>query len=113
MLQVRSSIFETNSSSVHSLCMCHQSDYDRFRAGELVFYNYNDCLVDASEAVDEIRECRMSREPDHVDDPIDDSVMEEHGYYTYARFWRHFDDDFETFCDDFDDVVAFGYYGHD
>ena len=28
--QVRCGVFETNSSSVHSLCMCMESDYEKW-----------------------------------------------------------------------------------
>lgn len=39
MIQVRKSVFETNSSSTHSLIMCEQSDYDKWANGEVYYCN--------------------------------------------------------------------------
>ena len=36
--QIRREIFETNSSSTHSLTMCLKSDYDRWNNGEVYLY---------------------------------------------------------------------------
>ena len=36
--QVRRGVFETNSSSTHSLTMCLQSDYDRWTSGEVLLF---------------------------------------------------------------------------
>lgn len=43
MIQIRNSIFETNSSSVHSLCVMTRSDYQMWTSGEMF---YNDCTGD-------------------------------------------------------------------
>lgn len=94
--QIRRSVFETNSSSVHSLTMCTQSDYDRWKNEELIYDYWDNKLISTDE--------------------LDDDYEEER-YYTYDRF----DDyalDYETFEDTFttengDTVVAFGYYSRD
>lgn len=36
--QIRRGVFETNSSSVHSITMCTRSDFDRWKDGELLFW---------------------------------------------------------------------------
>ena len=36
--QIRKGVFETNSSSTHSLTMCLKSDYDKWANGELLLY---------------------------------------------------------------------------
>lgn len=36
--QVRREVFETNSSSTHSITMCMKSDYDRWNNGEIFLY---------------------------------------------------------------------------
>ena len=43
--QIRRGVFETNSSSVHSLTMCTQSDYDRWKNGELIYDYWKDKLI--------------------------------------------------------------------
>ena len=94
--QIRRGVFETNSSSVHSLTMCTQSDYDRWKDGELIYDYWDNKLI----SIDEL-----------------DDDYEEERYYTYDRF-DEYAFDYETFEDTFttengDTVVAFGYYGRD
>ena len=45
MEQVRRNLFETNSSSTHSLTMCTKTDYDEWRAGNLIYDRYNNYLI--------------------------------------------------------------------
>lgn len=40
--QIRRGVFETNSSSTHSITMCMKSDYDRWSNGEGFFYTGSD-----------------------------------------------------------------------
>lgn len=95
--QIRCGVFETNSSSVHSLTMCTESDYEKWQDGELVWSMWEDKLI-----------------------PITEEIKESigHDYYTYGQFfdWEYME--FETFVQDFttpsgETVVGFGYYGHD
>lgn len=98
--QVRRGVFETNSSSVHSITMCSKSDYDKWVAGELIYARWRDELVPIT---DKIRESM-------------DSGSRE--YLTYGQFhdWEYME--YETFENTFktpngEKVVAFGYYGED
>lgn len=50
MLQVRRSIFETNSSSIHSLTFVTSDEMDSFKAGTLLFDRWSDKLVTKEEA---------------------------------------------------------------
>ena len=98
--QIRRGVFETNSSSVHSLTMCMKSDFDKWVAGELVWNRWDDRL-----------------EP--ITDKIRESIeADEREYLTYEQFcdWEYID--YETFEDTFktpngEEVVSFGYYGED
>ena len=40
-INIRKNVFETNSSSVHSLCICTEEEFDAWKKGEL-YYNYWD-----------------------------------------------------------------------
>lgn len=98
--QVRREVFETNSSSVHSITMCSKSDYDKWVAGELVYAKWDDELVPITVEV------KASME------------AEEGEYLTYGQFhdWDYLD--YETFHNTYttpggEKVVAFGYYGSD
>lgn len=98
--QIRRGVFETNSSSVHSITMCMKSDYDKWVAGELVFDRWYRKLVP-------------------ITPKIKESMNEGDGdYLTYEQFndWDYLE--YETFKSTFktpndDEIVSFGYYGHD
>ena len=62
MKTIRPSVFETNSSSVHTLCLCSEADYDKFTNKEL-FWKYEN-LVTLDEAYEEF--CKYLAE--HADD---------------------------------------------
>lgn len=101
-VSVRRCLFETNSSSVHSITMCSKSDYDKWVNGELYYDRWKDKFVPNS---DEIQKNRKENEFDT-------------DYLTYDEF---FDYDYlphETFkkattTEHGDEIVAFGYYGFD
>lgn len=94
-VQVRRGIFETNSSSAHTLVMCSKSQFDDWKNGKMIYDHWNSKLV-----------------------PIDDEgykkAIEENDaedYFTYEQFWEYADEYEENFEKEFNDVVAFGYYG--
>ena len=98
--QVRRGVFETNSSSVHSITMCMKSDYDKWVAGELVLDEWHRELVEITPAIQAEMESEYSR------------------YLTYEEFsdryyfeYEHFENTFKTTNNE--EIVAFGYYGHD
>ena len=43
--QIRRGVFETNSSSVHSLTMCSGDEYDKWAKGEFVYDTYEEKLI--------------------------------------------------------------------
>ena len=98
--QIRRGVFETNSSSVHSLTMCMESDFNKWVAGELVWSRWEDVLVPITD------EIKKSMEED------------EREYLTYEQFNDYDYIDYETFEDSYttpngETVKSFGYYGHD
>ena len=98
--QIRRGVFETNSSSVHSLTMCMESDFNKWVAGELVWSRWEDELVPITD------EIKKSMEED------------EREYLTYEQFNDYDYIDYETFEDSYttpngETVKSFGYYGHD
>lgn len=99
---IRRGIFETNSSSVHSLTMCSDDEYTKWRNGEVYYDRWGEKFVDKSEKTETERE----REGTSTE------------YLTYEEFnkWDYLD--YETFDDEYttesgETVHAFGYYGHD
>lgn len=58
MRQVRKGVFETNSSSTHSLTICTEEEFNRWTSGELMFDTYNDKLVEVNTKIsEEEKEC--------------------------------------------------------
>ena len=103
-IQVRRGVFETNSSSVHSLCICSADDYDKWKNGELFYDLYNDVLIEDS---DEIQQSRKECEEEgYLNNYVNyDEYLERLSYFdTYVKSYK---------SKSGDDIVAFGYYGHD
>lgn len=111
MNQVRKSVFETNSSSVHSITMCKESEYNRWQSGEL-YYRWGN-FITREEADEIIENDRRKWNPKMVGTPITEETLRDEGIYTFDAFWEENEERYEAFEDHLDGVVAFGYYGHD
>ena len=127
MRQIRRGVFETNSSSVHSITMCSEEEFEKFRNGELWHIKDNWYLPDAYKDKEwltpqEAREAllasqyfdRADGDPFAMDDyevcKALDWAVEPYDYI--GGEW------FETYEARYrtpggETVYAFGYYGHD
>lgn len=139
MQQIRRNVFETNSSSTHSLTMVDKSDFLKWKKGMLYFNGY-DSFLTYDEVIAELRAskyhhddaiCAEDFDPakwnkyqENCDayifmhyENIDDALAGEYEYYTYDQYWEKHDcfESFETThkTKNGDEVVAFGYYGYD
>lgn len=129
MLQIRRNVFETNSSSTHSITMCSKDDYDRWINGE-VYLNegwwrndneseYKDKkFVTRDEAIDIIKCNGGSIEyDDECYESFDEYIAEEYYIYTSDEYINDneslewFEDKYVTASDE--TVIAFGLYGYD
>ena len=54
--QIRRGVFETNSSSTHSITMCSQSQFNDWKAGKVLFDNWKKIFVSPYEMTDTDRE---------------------------------------------------------
>ena len=94
MKTIRFGVFETNSSSTHSLTIVSKEDYDAWEEGKLLFDRWNKIFVPVEEK-------------DTYEDPEDLYTIDEYD-----------DIDMEPFRQTYktkngDEIVAFGYYGYD
>lgn len=120
MLQIRRNVFETNSSSTHSLNFATSSEYEKWADGEVLFVN-DDCIADKKfinidEAKDIVREYEFNNTYTycmplddyyykhniengipytHIDDVPDDLVIPYLGYFNMFTMDAYFDD----YCD--------------
>jgi hypothetical protein len=119
-LQIRRGIFETNSSSTHSITMVMKSDYDRWRNGEL--YMYDGELMEKSVAIKKVNDNRFSfnENPNNYTLSLltgceTDKELANNAIYSFEEY---FDDEYESFNVEFttpsgETVCSFGYYGND
>lgn len=134
--QIRQGVFETNSSSTHSLTMCSENDYNKWVRGELMFDTYNDKLVEMKIEISEYDkiEARNYYESvkskywkswnqlseEEVNDWYDKYMDEHHSidryrYNTYDEFFDGYLEEFEEryTTENGEVIVAFGKYGYD
>lgn len=127
MKTVRLGTFETNSSSTHSITMCMESDYEKWKNGELYWHRWNDKLVSKEEVEKEMAKLREEFIADNPDfdenneewkEELEQYINEDKTYYTYEEFNDYNYLEYETFKEQFETpngekVVSFGYYGSD
>ena len=97
-LKIRKSVFETNSSSTHSLTMCTREQYDAWRKGDLVYNDYEEEFYPIDSLTDEQRD-----------------LIDEEEFYTYDGYWEMLE--YETVEETYitpggEEVISFGYYGY-
>lgn len=93
MRQVRYGVFETNSSSTHSLVICTQDEYKQFQKDEVMYDRYEDKLVPYS------------------------GLLLDTESYRYQSYRQYGYNELESFYNEFvtpsgDKMVAFGQYGY-
>ena len=133
--QIRRGVYETNSSSTHSLTMCSEEEFEQWKNGELLFDEWGyESFVKANSLSDDDKKYAAQDYENNKDefskDWSDLSESAKEKYYTrYAKEndivdedvktyeeWRY--GDLETFVDRYtsksgDKIVAFGQYGYD
>ena len=127
MIQIRNGVFETNSSSTHSLVMCMKNDYDKWvnrevylnnEAGWSSYSEYkNKQFVTKEEAINNITNNKYP--PDINLFTMNNDELEEYFKDNEIYTFDNYDNDYlESFTEEFttpngDTVVSFGQYGYD
>lgn len=137
MKQIRLGVFETNSSSTHSLTICTEEEFNKWTRGEIMFDTYSDKLIEINTKISEQEkeEARKYYENNKkafwkLWDQLSEEEVEEwydkymydmckvdrYRYETYDQFL--YESDLETFTRYYtspsgDKLVAFGKYGYD
>ena len=128
--QIRCGVFETNSSSTHSITMCMDSDYDRWEEDELYLYtgsgwSYPDGnkpeknhFYTKEEAIAfEKTDKYVSKDTDWTDEDTVNDILHENEFYDYEYFWNEYCEDYESYEETMttpngENIIAFGYYGY-
>lgn len=124
VIKIRQGVFETNSSSVHSITMCNESDYEKWVNGDLFLarWGYKDKdFITRKEYEDELKEYIYQYNEKYHDETIlpeelEYEFCEDNGYVSYEKWTDDFE--YENEKSEFitpsgDKVVALCYYGND
>lgn len=134
--KIRRRVFETNSSSTHSLTMCSGEEFEKWKNGELLFDEWGkEDFVSPKVMTDEQRKDAenfyTSNKNEFQKEWDDLSIEAKEKYYakyakengildedakTYDEYMYH--GDLETFIDSYktksgEEIIAFGRYGYD
>lgn len=126
-VQIRHNVFETNSSSVHTLTITEQDTMDKWQNGEVVYDDWEEKFVSSDlEEVKKYFELKhiVDGETDATDEEIENATLEldDFGYGNYIS-WEDFkndtwcDEDYETYHETYttkhgDTIHVFGYYSN-
>ena len=120
--QIRRGVFETNSSSMHTLTICSKEEFEAFERGDYYFDYWNDEIVTPEKVIEQTKLQDGYEGGDDFDKAIafwrcDEDLYEDelrfltHEEYTENDRYYYYEQEYTT--DNGDEVVAFGYYGND
>ena len=121
MINIRSNVFETNSSSTHSITMCMEDTFLKWKNGELLFNRYtheflsvDDVLASITKEYSETSANALAAM--RADEKEFFYNLMDYDWYSYKNwreevYYEHFTDTYKTSSGD--TVYAFGYYGSD
>lgn len=119
MKKIRRGVFETNSSSTHSITMCSQEEYDKWNKGDVLLdkgWNAKKRFISKEEAIEKLKDNEYYKDLDFNDKEAVEEALKEEELYTSEQY---FDNDYlEIFestytTENGETIVAFGLYGHD
>ena len=126
MKQIRSQVFETNSSSTHSFCICTQKDYNAWMRGECVFDHDKKTgkyIIPKQQAIEyvlnryhaaELRKAVMEKDQENIDEQLCWDGFYTYDYYAEREQSEAEEQEYATITTENGDVVVgFWYYGHD
>ena len=121
MIQIRRNVFETNSSSTHSIAFATKSEFEKWRNGELL---YRDGRRDKSQFMTEDEAIAYAKSSRYYSGELNDTstiskeelyeILREYDIYDYDN-WGY---DYETDVSHYttpggEEIVAVCYYGYD
>ena len=122
VIKIRREVFETNSSSTHSITICDESDYEKWVNGELYLarWGYKDKNFITKkeyefELQEFINEC-SDKDITENKEELENEFIGDYGFLSFKDWCENFD--YETETSHFttpsgDKVVALCYYGND
>jgi hypothetical protein len=96
MKQIRYGVFETNSSSTHSITIVSEKEFEQWKKGELVYDNYKDTLIPI---------------PEDFDSNNEDDELRTYEQWKDFEYLEKYEQHYTTKSGD--KIVVFGQYGND
>ena len=122
MIQVRQGVFETNSSSTHSITMCTKNEFNEWVDGKIYrndgYWYGSTCVkrdkdfLTYDEAIELIKSSEYY-EPMKEDENVDD-YFKEYRIYSYDNWGEYYETDVTNYTTpNGEEIVAVCYYGYD
>ena len=111
-VQIRSSVFETNSSSVHSITICNKIDWEAWQQGDMMYCPDEEKLLPTPEAEQYNEKILNEYNVNTYNISSGDYKRWGDFYLTFNEYFEIFAQEYSTFIKEFNDVVAFGHYGY-
>ena len=111
--QIRCGVYETNSSSTHSLCMCSAETYNKWCDNKLLYWEWKNKFGTKEDIIEELKEKYPDVDWNNEDEVHD--IFEDNEIKTSDEY---FDDEYlETFEKEYttpggEKVITFGKYGY-
>ena len=128
MIQIRQGVFETNSSSTHSITIASESDFDKWKNGDVYLNegwwsgsnnpNEDKTFLTKDEAINLLEYYGYYKGNENLSDMSDaeiNDVFRNREIYTFENYWSDYLENYEEryTTEHGDVVVAFGQYGYD
>ena len=118
VIKIRRGVFETNSSSTHSITMCTNEEYQKFLKGELYISECNDKLLSLEQIKEDFEQANKEWKENHENDLYEniEQYMDCECIKSYVD-WEE-DDCLESYISNYttpngEEIIAFGKYGYD
>lgn len=109
-IQIRKGVFETNSSSTHTLVIANNEEYEKWQKGELYFDAFNEKFYTEDELFE------MAKNDKHYSGVMSLEAFLEYyddicSYKNYGSWYENYE--YYHTTQSGDKIVVFGYYGYD
>ena len=118
VIKIRRGVFETNSSSTHSITMCTNEEYQKFLKGDLYISECNDKLLSLEQIKEDFEQANKKWKENHENDLSEniEQYMDCECIKSYVD-WKE-DDYLESYISNYttpngEEIIAFGKYGYD
>ena len=127
MIQIRQGVFETNSSSTHSITIAPESDFNKWKNGEVYLNegwwdssdgsNKDKTFLTKDEAINLLGSYEYYKRNEDLNAMNDEELNEvfrDWDIYTFENYWDDYLEDYETHytTEHGDDIIVFGQYGY-